>query len=162
MLKYALYAAVLFQGPAGAQERSLPDRTAAPPNGRYEIVESPVLHRLTFLLDRYEGFVWQLAVNKKDEELWESMHVASPAFSSTSLTRPHEPRFQIFMSGRLARSTYLLDCSTGRVWQYATEKDSEIGLWQPMDKPATENTTPEQAQPSGPWTKYEAPAKKGK
>lgn len=126
-----LITASLWQVSAIAQEHPLPDRTAFPPNGRYEIVQSPVLQKLTFILDRYEGMVWQIVVDAEGQESWELMQVLSPPVFAASANRPKEPRFQIFVSGRMARSTFLLDCSTGRVWQDVVDKDG-VSLWQPM------------------------------
>jgi hypothetical protein len=123
-ITFVLFLAQLVSG----QDRVVHDRSTAPPNGRYEIVESPVLARLTFKLDRYAGRVWQLVVDKEDRFLWEPMQVQGmPAVATQA------PRFQIFVGGRQAKHTFLLDSQSGTTWECVivpeTESSPSYNVW---------------------------------
>jgi hypothetical protein len=95
------------------------------------------LQRLTFKLDRFTGRTWQLVVDENDNEQWYLTQVKgglppSPAGGATGgAVAPKTARFQLFLSGRLARSTYLLDCQTGQTWQWTliNEKTKEFAWW---------------------------------
>jgi hypothetical protein len=80
-------------------------------NGRFEIVQSPMAAQYTFKLDRVRGQVWQ-HVESKGESLWEPMLVVPPPDVSTGTL----PRFQIMLSGIVARDSFLIDSQTGSVW----------------------------------------------
>ena len=114
---------------SGQETRPLPDRTAAAPNARFQVAQSPVLAGLTFLLDTWTGDVWNWVEDKDRNNAWEMMSVQSPEPWSL----PVHQRFQIILSGKVARISILLDSDTGMTWQYVTRSDPKApGLWQPL------------------------------
>jgi hypothetical protein len=122
-----LFALPLF----GQESNALPDRTSPAVNARFQMVQSPILARLTFLLDTWTGDIWNFVVDKNGNNSWEKTLVKTP----NHWNLPAHQRFQIFLSGRLARVAILLDNDTGMTWQYvASSSDPQSeALWQPLD-----------------------------
>lgn len=108
ILCFALLVPVLAQGELSNVHQS----TTAPPESRYEIIQSQLAARWTFRLDRYNGEVMQLLLNKEKENVWEKVLVVD----LPRVKNPTRPRFQIFTSGLAARHTFLLDTVTGKTW----------------------------------------------
>jgi hypothetical protein len=115
-------AAILGLCPLCQAQDEYPTSTSPVPGGRYEIVQSPILARDTFKLDRVQGRVWRLVVGQDGKKLLESMHVRDAPLISSDATGP---RFQLFLSGIQARDTFLIDSATGMVWIVTTITDSE-------------------------------------
>lgn len=104
---------------------------SSPVGSRFEIVQSPLLARLTFKLDRFNGRVWQLVVDSSNGTSWQSMAVLPPpSVAATAST----PRFQLFLSGMVARDSLLLDTMTGAVWRVTenTEGKHHYFIWAPI------------------------------
>jgi hypothetical protein len=135
-----LFAAILFVatiGRADTDSRPVHAQTTAPSAARYEIVESTITVRDTYRLDRYTGRVWRIVKSKDDETLWEEMSVRElPQTGDTS-----SPRFQIFLSGIVAKISFLLDTKTGKTWQVVVakvdpnggnEEENTFAVWSPV------------------------------
>jgi len=90
--------------------------TIPPPNARFEIVQSELTVRWTFLLDRFSGVVSQLMFFGDDSIFWGFLEVTP---LPTSSKHPH-PHFQIFTSGIAAKNTFLIDTDTGFTWALVT------------------------------------------
>jgi hypothetical protein len=115
-----MVAAIAMPASADDDDPPIHERTVAPPNARYEIAQSAVMMRLTFRLDRYTGKIDQL-VKSSDEMLgWEPMLVVGLPEKTGN-----RPRFQLFMSGTLARVTLLLDSDTGKTWMLTKIKNED-------------------------------------
>lgn len=128
--------ALAFISPTFAQDQASPQHQLTSPvtGARFEIVQSGVVARLTFRLDRYSGAVAQLVSTKSDGLTWEDMNVLG-----LPRVTPTKPRFQIFTSGIAARYTFLLDSETGKTWQVVSGKrknrdgkEVEEVLWEPF------------------------------
>jgi len=121
-MKQSVLAIALFATCAIASGQNYPSpshqKTSSIPGARFEILQSPLVARWTFRLDRYTGRVWQLVRTKEDDNTWEEMQVYE-LVKPQSATRP---RFQLFTSGLAARHTFLLDTDTGRTWVVVTGK----------------------------------------
>jgi hypothetical protein len=117
---------LLFTFTAKAQELDHQSvSTAPPPNAHFEIIQSPFLARLTFRLDRYTGHVDQLVATKENDLTWDAMAVIG-------LPRPSleaRPKYQIFMSGMLARITLLINTDTGQTWQLMEDTKTNETFW---------------------------------
>ena len=101
---------VVVAGVLGGQDLPTPSRsTLAPAGAKYEVIQSPLTARWTYLLDRTSGQVWQLTNNGRSLA-WTAMPVDPAPVRGT------RPRFQIFTSGITARSTFMLDTDTGFTW----------------------------------------------
>ena len=113
------------------------EKTTAPTNARYEIIQSELAARLTFRLDRFTGRVGQLVHTKEDNNSWEYTFVRDlPA-----IIPPYHPRFQIFTSGIAARHTFLIDTDTGKTWIVTSGKgknpdgtEYERTVWEPFEE----------------------------
>jgi len=140
-MRYALLAVVMLGvGPSGASGQDAKpahQQTTPPPNARFEIVQSALGARWTFLLDRFSGRVSQYVSTADNDVTWEEMEVIGrPAIQTAA-----KPRFQIFTSALGARFIFLLDTETGSTWQVVvgTRKSSdgteyEVNVWQPFAK----------------------------
>lgn len=105
-----LLLALLIGAGLSGQDLPAPYRaTSAPPGARYEVIQSPLTARWTYLLDRSGGQVWQLT-NNGTSLAWTLMTV-DPA-----PTRSTRPRYQLFTSSHSAKGTFLVDTDTGFTW----------------------------------------------
>lgn len=130
ILCFALLVPVLALGDLSNVHQS----TTTAPDSRYEIVQSQLAARWTFRLDRYNGEVMQLLLNKEKENVWEKVLVVD----LPRVKNPIRPRFQIFTSGLAARHTFLLDTMTGKTWTLifdsvpTTEGEAEAPVFKPF------------------------------
>src|SRR5580704_5691427 len=92
--------------------------TTPPQQANFEFVQSPLLGRLMFKLNRLTGGVHQLVRVPTGGLAWELMEISDPP----QILKYTGPRFQIFASGVLARNTFLLDALTGDTWIAVTSK----------------------------------------
>lgn len=95
-----------------------PQQTSPVNNARFEIIQSPLLYRLIFKLDRYNGMIWQLVISKDNSLTWELM--LREDITPGTLDRP---RFQIFTSGIATKGTFLIDSYSGVTWVLVTRKE---------------------------------------
>lgn len=135
-LAIALFAlALAFPALAHTQGNATPSHAAStlPEDARFEIVQSQLAAKWTFLLDRKCGAVSQLVRTQDDDNAWEQMIVVG-----LRDCKPDGPaRFQIFSSSLAARHTFLIDTSTGRTWTLTsyTDKDGiETNGWSPFSR----------------------------
>jgi len=103
------------------------ESTTTPQDARYEIVQSQLIARNTFRLDRFTGNVAQLVSTNNDKMTWEEMIVRN----LPKIERPTKARFQIFTSGLAARFTFLIDTETGNTW-VLTQTFGNILIWDPF------------------------------
>jgi len=119
-LALATLVVLIFGGTLLAPEIPEPhDRTSAPPNASFEIVQSQIAARWTFRLDRFTGRVAQLSVDAADDSVvswWDTPVVGLP-----QLENPTRARFQLFTSGIAAKHTFLIDTDTGKTWLMVNE-----------------------------------------
>lgn len=113
----------LLSGSVAAQSTNVHQSTTQSPDGRFEIVQSPMAAKWTFRLDRYRGNVDQLVETQDGTLTWQRMLVIDlPDMSST-----RKARFTIFTSGIAARFTFLIDNQTGKTWVLNSLWDTEEG-----------------------------------
>ena len=111
----------------GADGPAVHEKSTAPKDATFEIVQSTLAAKLTFRLNRVTGKIWQLVQNEDGELSWAPV----PVVALYRVPASSPPRFQIFESGLLARHTFLLDALTGQVWIF-TESSENKRRWQPM------------------------------
>ncbi len=116
-------------------QTTVPATTSAVPDGRYEIVQSSITARDTFLLDRYCGRIWMIVKNDNQKMLWQEQQV----IGRLPCTSSQKPRFQLVLSGIAARFNFLVDATNGTVWEHITivddsGKDTGEQIWRPMPK----------------------------
>lgn len=98
-------------------------------SGRFGIYQSKVGLRLTFMLDKKLGQVWNLVSTADNHDAWELMKVQDPAVVEDS--EEDNFRFEISLSEIGARATFLLDTKRGASWQL-TEVTDDKGQKQDM------------------------------
>lgn len=109
--------------------------TTPPPSARFELIQSSIVAKWTFRLDKYTGRVWNIVTTKDERNAWEEMQI----LGAIKLSPPFHSRFQLFTSGIAARHTFLLDTDTGKSWVVVTStrkaKDGteyDVNVWQPF------------------------------
>ena len=88
--------------------------------GRFEIIQSELVRKNTFLLDKYFGQVYVLVKKSNDYPDWEPVKVYP---SSTDESPKNKINYQIFMGGIMARDCFLLNINTGETWILVETKD---------------------------------------
>lgn len=116
-----------------AQDEEYPPhvQTTAPPSSRFEIIQSHLAARWTFLLDKTSGKIKQLVRTKNDDLTWEDMFVSG----LPKVPIDAKVRYQLFSSGLAAKHTFLLNVDNGQTWVLTTLKDEKLGdttMWLPF------------------------------
>ncbi len=97
-------------------------------DARFEVIQSPIIRKYTFYLDKCEGKVYQLVTTNSGGYAWELMNI----YSYESNVEYTEPTYQIFLSGIVVADSYLVDTKTGRIWILVRREDDTI-LWEEME-----------------------------
>ncbi|GBE29028.1 hypothetical protein BMS3Bbin04_00035 [bacterium BMS3Bbin04] len=92
---------------------------------RYEIIQSPLLRKLTFKLDKRNGFVYQLTLKNDGSTGWATMNVI--ARDKTLIAG--DQSFQIYCSGTMARDTFMLNIHDGTTWNLVEDTDTSDLFW---------------------------------
>lgn len=116
-------------------------RTESPGDARFELLQSPLVARLTLLVDKNSGDVFQIVRTKTDEFAWEKIDRIKSKDENLDETQVN---FQVFASGIAAKYTYLLNIRTGQTWTL-TEAKSKSLFWDPI--PSALATTPNNQWP---------------
>lgn len=131
MPRHTILAIGLFLVPvlAFAQDATPPSATTTVPNyARYEIVQSPLLARLTIRLDRFTGRTWEFVTTKSGGFAWQAI----PRVGASGQTfTPGKVNYQLFTSGLMAKVTILMNVNTGKSW-YIAQDPKEGEFWTPM------------------------------
>lgn len=132
MKRILLFAACLFAAaspPLWAQgENATSLSSTVPDSARFEVVQSPLLAKLTFRIDRFTGDTWQFVSTKDKSYEWE--RIKRIAVQNDTKV-PGKVNYQIFLSGIRAQITVLMNTTTGASWYIA--EDSKGIFWSPMD-----------------------------
>lgn len=120
---------VIWVSPSFAQEQqSVSLSSTVPDYARYEVVQSPLIARLTFRLDRFTGETWEFVSKQNGGYTWQSIE-RIPLPNDSKM--PSKVNYQMFLSGIRAQVTILMNTNTGASWYIA--KDPKIGIfWSPM------------------------------
>lgn len=92
-------------------------------NGRYEIVQSEMMRKLIFLLDKYTGDVYQNVLSSGKERAWRKLNKAGLSNDSTPQTQIN---YQLFIGGFSVQDIFLLNINTGETWYIYEDKDTEV------------------------------------
>jgi hypothetical protein len=103
--------------------------TAIPEMSRFEIVQSTLVVRSTFRIDKFSGAVDQLVLASDSSLVWQQVpRIKHPAGNPTS---PERVNYQLFLSGLANRHTYLMNMNNGATWQLVQTKEGGY-LWEPI------------------------------
>jgi hypothetical protein len=103
--------------------------TTVPENARFEIVQSNLVAKLTFKIDKYSGDVYQLASATNDGQSWSKMKRLDHV--SDNITERNKVNYQLVTSGIALKFTYLMNVDTGATWELTTDKSGNY-LWDPQ------------------------------
>jgi hypothetical protein len=103
--------------------------TGVPSSSRYEIVQSSLVVRFTFRVDRYLGAVDQLVMTEDSALTWQPM--VRHRHPNGEPRRASQVNYQLFLSGIAVRHTYLMNLNNGATWQLVMAADSEL-VWSPL------------------------------
>jgi len=111
-----------------AGENTTHQSTTVPDSARFEAVQSPLLAKLAFRLDRYTGETWQFVSTQDNSYAWQRIErIALP-----NDTKPAgKVNYQIFLSGIRAQISILMNTTPGASW-YIAEDPKEGVFWCPM------------------------------
>ena len=102
--------------------------STVPSYARYEILQSPLLAKLTIRLDRITGNTWQFVSTAKGGFAWQLMPRVGGVNEKLI---PGKVNYQLFLSGILAQITILMNTNTGACW-YIVEDPKKGDFWSPM------------------------------
>jgi len=90
---------------------------------RYQIVQSTIAARGTYKVDTYEGKVYQLVVDRNNNETWELLRRIGNYNDDYKVNG--QRNYEIFLSTIAMRFTYLININTGATWQLVKDPDTE-------------------------------------
>jgi hypothetical protein len=127
-LLFAVYLFVAASSVA-AQETAVSLSSAVPDSARFQVVQSPLLAKLAFRLDRFTGDTWQFVSKQKGGFSWQRVErIELP----NDIKSSGKVNYQIFLSGIRAQITVLINTNTGASW-YIAEDPKEGIFWSPID-----------------------------
>ncbi len=118
---------LLCSAPTRAAEEQSSVSTALGANARYEIVQSELVARATFRLDRVCGYVSQMVTGEDNRELWRPTLIQN----KPPCTADGRIRYQLFSSGLMVRQTYLMNTDNGVTWRLVADTGSNL-FWEKL------------------------------
>lgn len=77
-------------------------------------------------VDRFSGEVDQLAIDTKENEyFWIPVKMEKSALKKFHVYTDNRVHFQVFLSGILAKNTFLMDVDTGTTWVIVKDQKEE-------------------------------------
>ncbi len=130
LLIFTAYLLTFPSPPLLAQgENATSQSSSVPDSARFELIQSPLLAKLTFRLDRFTGDTWQFVSTKDKSYTWERIKRIA---AQNDVKVPGKVNYQIFLSGIRAQVTVLMNTNTGTSWNIA-EDPKEGVFWSPME-----------------------------
>ena len=123
--------AALAPAAAGAQRPEVVEhqRSAAPADARFEVVQSALAARSTYRIDKHLGTVSQLVMAEDSTLSWEEIPRAAHPAGDPRV--PGRVNYQLFVSGLANRFTFLVNVNTGATWRLVLNRRG-ILVWQPL------------------------------
>lgn len=102
-------------------------------SGRFEIIQSPILRKLTFKLDKYTGKTYQLVKTSNNNVTWEIVEwLGYDDEASFQQNNPNKVAYQLFLGGITIKDTFLINILTGDTWQLFHDPDKDFLYWAPL------------------------------
>lgn len=127
MIKYLFFISLLI--PISSKGQVVTHQTNSQTSGRFEIVQSTLLNRLMFKLDKYTGKTFQIVDAGDSTIVWQE--VLTKKHFLSDLKNPGKINYQIFLSGFMAKLTLLININTGATWQLVQDDVDEV-FWDPI------------------------------
>lgn len=94
--------------------------------GRYELVQSEIMRKCFFKLDKYTGEVYQLVLTSDGSKTWQKMYVIG---LSHDTIKDNTINFQIFIGGISASDCFMINIHTGTTYMLFEDTDSNSLYW---------------------------------
>ena len=94
--------------------------------GRYELVQSEIMRKCFFKLDKYTGDVYQLVKKNDGGKTWQKMDVIGLSYDTI---KENTINFQIFMGGIAASDCFIINIHTGATYILYTDTESGTLFW---------------------------------
>ena len=99
------------------------DKRTSLVGGRFEFLMSDKVVKLSFKIDKYNGYVYQL-VEMSDGGLgWSKLKIQ---ISDYDTKKDSSVNYQLYMSGIAARYCFLINVNTGVMWQLVESEEEEL------------------------------------
>jgi hypothetical protein len=105
------------------------ERSAAPPESRYQLVQSTLVARSTFRLDKMLGQIDQIVMRDDSSITWQRVPRREHPSGDPQVTG--RVNYQLFLSGLANRHTYLMNVNNGSTWQLVLTKEETL-VWEPV------------------------------
>lgn len=123
----AVSAILFFSSSTWAAENQSSVSSSIGVNARYEIVQSELVAKATFRVDRVCGIVSQMVSAPNGRTLWQPI----PMEDKPTCTADARIRYQLFSSGLTVRYTYLMNTDNGTTWVLVADSNENL-VWQKM------------------------------
>ena len=122
---------IILSIPSYSQDEEYPGPVSStiPQSSRYEIIQSNLIARFTFKIDKYSGNVYQLVSDTVDVQSWSKMERIKHV--SDVIVNKSKVNYQLFTSGIAVRFTYLMNIDTGATWLLVKDEYG-INFWDPI------------------------------
>ncbi|MGE0353539.1 MAG: hypothetical protein AB7I33_00490 [Gemmatimonadales bacterium] len=99
-------------------------------SARFQILQSELVLRSTYRLDRWRGDVWELILQDDGRFSWRAVERLPHTVPDTRVEG--RPNYQMFLSGLANSFTFLLNTNTGATWQMEVAADGSL-VFSPID-----------------------------
>ena len=110
---------LFFTTPIFSQEVNIPLKTSTE-SGRFEFIQSTISRKISLMLDKYTGKVWQMV---RDSEYDCLTFEYIPKTTQSTDVKSAKINYQLFLGGMMLSDCFLLNINTGEVWQLVKDKD---------------------------------------
>jgi hypothetical protein len=105
------------------------ERSSAPDESRYQLVQSTLVARATYRIDKVLGRVDQIVMREDSTITWQRMpRLEHPSGDPQVASRVN---YQLFLSGIANRHTFLMNLHNGATWQLVMTKEETL-VWEPI------------------------------
>lgn len=123
LLLFLVFICITLAGYSQDRQNSVKTNTES---GRWEVIQSPILRKLTIKLDKFTGKTYQLVSTSGDNVEWEEIYWNGQA----NVKDYNTINYQIYMSGIMARDSFLVNIQTGETWRLITYGPYEKLYWE--------------------------------
>ena len=102
-------------------------------NARFEIIQSSIAAKATYMIDKYFGFTFCAVENPLDSTMnWEI--IESEPHPDDKTENLGKVNYQLFISSISLKFTYLININTGATWELCRNTDTGKLFWRPFAK----------------------------
>lgn len=125
MKKSLIIALMLFCiTPLFADNTQVPVSTSTE-SGRFEFIQSTIARRVSLLLDKYTGKVWQMVQISSQGDVG---FAPIPKDVPSTDVKSEKINYQLYLGGTALKDCFLLNINTGEIWQLVEDRDENISF----------------------------------